>query len=903
MQRSPAEPSPAQRASRLLAPHGAALVTLALVLLTGLAVLDDYGVSADEYSQRLIVQYNIDFVLRADARIVELGDIREHDVFYGVAFELPVMLAERALGLQDTRDVYLLRHLLIHLFFLVGGLFAYLLARRLFGSRVLAVAAMLLFLLSPRLYAHSFFNSKDIPFLVMFTVTLFLAHRAFRRETLWSFALLGLGAGLLVNLRIMGVVLFAAIPSMRTLDLLLASGWGERRRALLTSGAFALTGALVVYATMPYLWADPIARSVTWWTTLSSHPTVVVDLFGGDLILSDEAPAGYLPVWFSITNSPVVLMLGGAGALAALRLLATRPIGALRNTRLRFLGLIAACFLASVLAVIVLKPNIYNGWRQMYFLHAPFALLAAFGLHWTASALRRKRLRATVYGTAALAAAGTAISMILIHPHQHVYFNFFVDRTTPERLRTQYDMSHWGTVGLDGLRFLLRNDPAGAIAISYGHIRKNTGLLPDSDARRLSIDDLTGFYMASSLPAWRLGMAVSPSYVPLRYARKIYGNTLYWIATLRIDDESAASYQALRDRLASSDPAARSFFDVYLDGDSLVYIKEQCAADDVRRRLFLHIHPKPGVESLPPAVRALGFLNLDFRFRQAGAWIDGQCIAVVPLPDYPIAYVSTGQFKGAHLWEERIPIHKDGAFDDRSWIDSIASSGDPAAQSVYDLYLVDGALVYVKEPCVESDIASKFFLHVFPERAGDLPADQREDGYDNLDFNFLLHGAPINGLCAARVPLPEYPVASVRTGQFNERGEIWSATFRLNAGASRAAYEAAASRQPDAQSAFDLYLNAANRTLTYVKAPCAASDVERPFFLHVRPERTSDLPEGRRAAGFDNFDFDFRLRGAVFDGKCAALVSLPEYPIASLRTGQWVSGEGETWAATVRPSR
>ncbi len=282
---------------------------------------------------------------------------------------------------------------------------------------------------------------------------------------------------------------------------------------------------------------------------------------------------------------------------------------------------------------------------------------------------------------------------------------------------------------------------------------------------------------------------------------------------------------------------------------------------------------------------------------------DDACIAVVPLPDYPVAYVSTGQSRGERLWEEHIPIHNDGAFDDRSWLDSIASAGEPLAQSVYDLHLIDDALVYVREPCGESDIASKFFLHVFPERRGDLPSDRREAGYDNLDFNFLLHGAPLNGLCAARVPLPEYPIASVRTGQFGERGELWDAAFRLNASASQAAYDAAAARKPDAQSTFDLYLNADDWTLTYVKEPCAESDIERLFFLHVRPERASDLPERRREIGFDNLDFDFRLRGAVFDGKCATVVSLPEYPIADLRTGQWTAGEGEAWAATVQPSR
>ena len=53
------------------------------------------------------------------------------------------------------------RHYATHLFWLGGGFACFLLARRLFGSGPLALLAMLLFLLHPRLYAHAFFNSND----------------------------------------------------------------------------------------------------------------------------------------------------------------------------------------------------------------------------------------------------------------------------------------------------------------------------------------------------------------------------------------------------------------------------------------------------------------------------------------------------------------------------------------------------------------------------------------------------------------------------------------------------------------------------------------------------------------------------------------------------------------------
>ena len=143
-----------------------------------------------------------------------------HDRYYGAAFEAPLaLLLERIIGMEDSRDILLGRYLLTHLVFLAGGVFCYLLVLRMFNSRPLALVALVLFLLHPRIYAHSFFNSKDVPFLAMFMIALWLVHRAFRHDTLGAFVLCGAGVGLLVNLRIMGVILFAAVLALRALDL------------------------------------------------------------------------------------------------------------------------------------------------------------------------------------------------------------------------------------------------------------------------------------------------------------------------------------------------------------------------------------------------------------------------------------------------------------------------------------------------------------------------------------------------------------------------------------------------------------------------------------------------------------------------------------------------------------
>ena len=113
----------------------------------------------------------------------------------------------------------------------------------------------------------------------------------------------------------------------------------------------------------------------------------------------------------------------------------------------------------------------------------------------------------------------------------------------------------------------------------------------------------------------------------------------------------------------------------------------------------------------------------------------------------------------------------------------------------------------------------------------------------------------------------------------------------------RTAYRAAVESEPLARSTFDLYLQ--NGALVYVKEQCDLSDIADLFLLHIFPEQRDDLPEERRLDRFDSMNFDFFRWGAVFDGKCAASVPLPDYPIASIRTGQFIRGEGELWGAEI----
>ena len=250
----------------------------------------------------------------------------------------------------------------------------------------------------------------------------------------------------------------------------------------------------------------------------------------------------------------------------------------------------------------------------------------------------------------------------------------------------------------------------------------------------------------------------------------------------------------------SGEPLIRSGFDVYFSENKLTYVKEPCASADMEAKFFLALYPADA-DDLPDHRRQYGFDNLDFYFYGRGLIFDGKCIARISLPEYAIARITTGQYVPAgvglnNLWEGEMRLD-DGvapivnAKESKKPLEAALRSdyetlvsGEPVMRPDFDVYLSENKLTYVKEPCVRADTEAKFFLALYPADANDLPGRRRQHGFDNLDFDFDERGVISDGKCVARIPLPDYAVTRIGTGQYihAEGGfnHLWEEEIRLD---------------------------------------------------------------------------------------------------------------------------
>ena len=880
------------------------LAVCAIFSAAGILVLDDYSVTSDTVlHQRPLAIGVVDFAL---------GDVNalpaDYNKFYGAAFETLPLLVERIAGLDDLRAIYLTRHLMTHLFFLAGGFCCYLLAYRMTGSRLLGLFAMLLFLLHPRMYGHSFWNSKDIPFLSMFIIALLGIHWAFRSGAVAAFVLCGIVIGILVNLRIMGIMLLPAVLAMRACDLYFAGNWAERRQVISSGAAFALAAIVIYYASMPYLWADPLGRFGELLATLSSPTFKPYELFQGRYVASADLPALYLPVWIGITTPPWALLLAGLGAVG-IAWRAVRRAGAwLRNGGLRFELLLVVCAALPVIAVIALQLVVHSDWRQLYFLWAPLCLLAMLGLRQVGAVLgetltpRPATLaRWALAGLAAIALASVVVQSIRLHPYQQLYFNFLVDRTTPEYLKTQYDMDYSHTGRLEGYQYLLDNHPGETIQLEWRSptVRSNWRYLEtfsDAERRRFRFAPATDadYYMINPV-GWELNAPELPPLLPPAiYDIAVYHNTIMSVATpdlSRVEPAVADAYRAIyRAATAHQEPALRADFDFYLNDRTLTLVNEDCPPGVLNRPYWLRVYPLN-----PDRLPAMRRTSRHIPVRLYGVRLDGKCLMQATLPDYDIARITVSRV-GEILTDDYLTQLR------RQY--AALQEMEPAIRSDFAVYAEADALRYLKSECRPDATAPPFYLHLIPAAADSLPDSRRQYGYDNRDFEWddlAVRGRAIafDDKCMATVELPDYAIHGVRTGQHMPGGgRLWSGEFYTAAGiADRASrLSAQAVGTPAATSFFSVYHGAG--ALTYIREDCAPGDTAAAFYLHLIPSDADDLPAGRREHGFDNRDFEFAPAGGVqYAGRCLASIPLPDYPIDRIHTGQYSPETGRLWAA------
>jgi hypothetical protein len=483
-------------------------------LALGLSIFGDYGLSWDEDLQRHHALVSAQYAYErcgGEGHIYTWERLHEYQYrYHGVVFTLPALWLEQWLGLETFRQQFRLRHLMTFLLFWLAAVLFYRILLRRFGHWGWALLGTAFLATCPRIFAHSFFNPKDIPMLALYVLCSYTLLRLWRWPGVLHGLLHGLACGLLIGMRVPGLV----VPLLSVLFLL--ADWafhrrpGQGRAYLLALAGFlpALAGFTVLF--WPFLWEAP-------WHNLMEAMRVLgqYDEWGGKLIFRGQWFFGaerpwYYPLWWMGITVPVLyLALALAGSLRLIPPL-LRQLRQGRWWEKEATGqdwLMLALFLAPLLAVIAKQSIVYDDWRHLYFIYPSLVYLAVLGLQqlWHTPGIQQ-RGRALLAALLMLSLSGTIWKIARSHPHQYACFNELLMGDQLGR----YDLDYWGLSYKQAFEALAQLDGRDTIKVAAAEFpaRYNLDFAPPHIRNRFVLTEQPqqADYYLSTYRLWQIGM-------------------------------------------------------------------------------------------------------------------------------------------------------------------------------------------------------------------------------------------------------------------------------------------------------------------------------------------------------------------------------------------------------------
>ena len=455
----------------------------AIYLLIGVSIFRDYGISCDETFQRDIGQQAFQFIIEPNQ-----GSLFYPGKYYGPVLEVVLISLEKVLrGItQELRDVFYMRHLVTFLLFYLGTIFFYLLCRERFQSWKMGLLGSFFLILSPRIFADSFYNSKDIAFLSVFIISVYTLTSYLNQRTFLRALIHALVSAFLIDIRIPGII----VPFFTIFSLILLSFTADLKVLRENLLSLLFYGAALILFTIflwPFLWFNSIGNFWSAFKFMAHFPIDYKLLYGGQFLYASAVPWHYIPVWIAITTPIAYIVLFCIGFAALWKDLLTQGLSFFQKRINDFIFLI--WFLFPLVMVIVLKSVLYDAWRQMFFVYPAFLLLSLIGLRTLLKGIEDRKLAAgkvIVIVLLSVNLMNVAYFMIKNHPYQNVYFNAFAGRDMAD-VKDNFELDYWGLSYRKALEYIVEHDSSKEIRVYVDFIPGvlNSIMLNAQDSRRL----------------------------------------------------------------------------------------------------------------------------------------------------------------------------------------------------------------------------------------------------------------------------------------------------------------------------------------------------------------------------------------------------------------------------------
>jgi len=443
------------------------LIVFSVIFIFGTVSVKDYGVSSDEYAQRIDGFANLNYIglkispeitnkFKKNKNIPHLHDKDYITKTYGALFNTSAGIIEIVFNVKDKYNQFLLRHYLNFFIFFLSLICFYKLCYKRFDCWKLSLFGVVLLTLSPRILANSFYNNKDLVFLSFLLFSVYFGVKFFNKNNLKNAILFSLSnvfaiAGVRVHGLISpGIIYFLLI----TYILISKDDVKNKIKLVLISIFFTIFFSILFW---PYLWESPISNFINIFKYLGSFGDAwnLPSLFFGEIIYAKDMPWHYSLTWILITTPIFYILLFVVGFIFFVIRFFNNFKKNLISKKFYFDIIFISILLIPLISSMIFNSTSYNGWRHLYFIYPYFIIYCLLGYKKIHKSVSAKKLYPKIFNLLTFFIISYYVNWVVVnHPHQYAYFNKFAGKN----IHKKFDIDYWGLSYKENFNFILEND-------------------------------------------------------------------------------------------------------------------------------------------------------------------------------------------------------------------------------------------------------------------------------------------------------------------------------------------------------------------------------------------------------------------------------------------------------------
>jgi hypothetical protein len=444
----------------------------ALFLFIGLSIVKDYGLSTDEPFQRTngyLWYLKLIETFSSNQEYIEVLKNKFETMYwsqemnngfyneYGVLFDLFAASVEEFLEIKNNLNVFYTKHILTFLLFFLSSIFFYKIIYERFQDRGFSILITLFYISSPRIFAESFYNCKDIVFMCFCVFALYFCLKSINKFSFKNNFYFSLFAALATDIRIMGILFFVLYLIFFLFNSLENKNFFKTNYKKII--LFFFSYFLFVFIFWPFLWDAPLQNFLLAFKSFSNYGLNLNVFFLGEYIQANNLPWYYIPVWILITSPIIFSIFFFIGLIKISLLLFNNFLNVSEKNKLWKQKyeqkdiFVAIFFLLPIFSVIFLNSTLYGGWRHLYFIYPSFVYLIAVGINYILGLNFKNYFKKILFIIIFLSLSFNFYGLFKLHPYQNVYFNFLVEK----RANKLFEIDYWGLGNKEAINFMVNS--------------------------------------------------------------------------------------------------------------------------------------------------------------------------------------------------------------------------------------------------------------------------------------------------------------------------------------------------------------------------------------------------------------------------------------------------------------